>query len=262
MTYVQERFDRSVIASVFLHVGLAALVLFSSKLFPSTGLNWGSKDASPASGINVKIAGSVSGIALPTPEVVTETAPANDNPGLYKSKEPEPAPEPTKKAVEIPDPKVLKTPQPKKAAPPAPSAAKSTPPPPEIPTNAVPGGEGKPSMSYGDFSTGAGGAGLQFGDAAFGDRFGTYVNTLKRTISNNWLKSMVDARVQKAPRVYVTFDIERDGTVTNVGVQQSSGIPSLDRSAQRAVQVSSLPPLPSEYRGSKVNVIFYFEYSR
>ena len=117
-------------------------------------------------------------------------------------------------------------------------------------------------MTYGEFSTGAGQGGVGFGDAAFGDRFGTYVNTLKRIISNNWLKSMVDARVQKAPRVYITFDIERDGTVTNVGVQQGSGIPTLDRSAQRAVSVSSLPPLPSEYRGSKVNVIFYFEYSR
>jgi TonB family protein len=262
MTYAHERFDKSVVASVFLHVGLFAFVMFSPKLFPSTGLNWGSANASTGSAVSVKIAGSVSGIALPTPEVVTETAPANDNPGLYKSKPVEaPPPEPAKKAVEIPDSNVIKTPTPKKAAPPAPSAAKSTPAP-EIPPNAVPGGEGKPSMSYGDFSTGAGGAGVQFGDAAFGDRFGTYVNTLKRTISNNWLKSMVDARVQKAPRVYVTFDIERDGTVTNVSTQQSSGIPSLDRSAERAVRVATLPPLPSEYRGSKVNVSLYFEYSR
>jgi TonB family protein len=262
MTYEQERFDRSVVASVFLHAGLFAFVLFSPKFFPTTGMNWGSPNASTASGISVKIAGSVSGIALPTPEVVSETAPANDDPGFYKAKPVEAPPEPTKKAVEIPDPKVLKTPPAKKAAPSAPSAAKSTPTP-EIPPNAVPTGDGgRPSMSYGEFSTGAGAAGVGFGDAAFGDRFGTYVNTLKRTISNNWLKSMVDARVQKAPRVYVTFDIERDGTVVNVGVQQSSGIPSLDRSAQRAVSVSSLPPLPSEYRGSKVNVIFYFEYSR
>ena len=260
MTYEQERIDRFIVASVCLHGALLAFVFFSPKFFSTLGPNWGSASASAESGINVKIAGSMSGIALPTPEVVSETAPANDNPGFYKTKPVEAPPEPTKKAEPIPDPKVLKTP-PKKVAPPIPPATKSTPVP-ETPPNAVPGGEGRPSMSYGEFSTGAGAAGVGFGDAAFGDRFGTYVNTLKRTISNNWLKSMVDARVQKAPRVYVTFDIERDGTVTNVGVQQSSGIPSLDRSAQRAVSVSSLPPLPSEYRGSKVNVIFYFEYSR
>ena len=261
MTYEQERIDRFIVASVCLHGALLAFVLFSPKFFSTLGPNWGSASASAESGINVKIAGSMSGIALPTPEVVSETAPANDNPGFYKSKPDEAPPEPTKKAEPIPDPKVLKTPPAKKVAPPAPPATKSTPVP-ETPPNAVPYGEGRPSMSYGEFSTGAGAAGVGFGDAAFGDRFGTYVNTLKRTISNNWLKSMVDARVQKAPRVYITFDIERDGTVINVGVQQSSGIPSLDRSAQRAVSVSSLPPLPSEYRGSKVNVVFYFEYSR
>jgi len=118
-------------------------------------------------------------------------------------------------------------------------------------------------MSYGQFSTGAGEAGIGFGDAGFGDRYSTYVNAITRAISNNWLKSMVDSRIQKAPRVYVTFDIEKDGTISGFGVQQSSGIPSLDRSAERAVRASSpLPPLPGDYRGSKVNVIFYFEYSR
>jgi protein TonB len=262
MTYEHERFDRSVVASVFLHAGLFAFVLFSPKFLSTFGPNWGSPNASAESGINVKIVGSMSGIALPTPEVASETAPANESPGFYKTEPAAAPPVNEKKAEPIPDPKVLKTPKEKKVAPPAPPATK-TPPVPETPPNAVPYGDGgRPSMTYGEFSTGAGQGGVGFGDAAFGDRFGTYVNTLKRTISNNWLKSMVDARVQKAPRVYVTFDIERDGTVTNVGVQQSSGIPSLDRSAQRAVSVSSLPPLPSEYRGSKVNVIFYFEYSR
>jgi protein TonB len=61
----------------------------------------------------------------------------------------------------------------------------------------------------------------------------------------------------------MTFDIARDGTVSNVAVKQSSGIPSLDRSAQRAIMASSpLPPLPTDYRGSSINVLFYFEYSR
>jgi TonB family protein len=118
-------------------------------------------------------------------------------------------------------------------------------------------------MTYGQFSTGAGEAGIGFGDAGFGDRYSTYVNAITRAISNNWLKSMVDTRIQKAPRVYVTFDIEHDGTISNFGVQQSSGIPSLDRSAERAVRASNpLPQLPADYRGGKVNVVFYFEYSR
>src|SRR5262245_66248588 len=111
MTYEQERFDRSVVASVFLHAGLFAFVLFSPKFLSTLGPNWGSPSASAESGIKVNITGSMSGIALPTPEVVSETAPANDNPGFYKSKPVDAPPEPTTKSEPIPDTKVLKTQQ-------------------------------------------------------------------------------------------------------------------------------------------------------
>jgi protein TonB len=118
-------------------------------------------------------------------------------------------------------------------------------------------------LAYGQFSTGAGQAGIGFGDAAFGDKYGWYVTAITRAISNNWLKSLVDPSVQKAPRVSLSFNIARDGTVSGVTVQQSSGVPSLDRSAQRAVLASSpLAPLPGDYRGGSVSVNFYFEYSR
>jgi protein TonB len=89
------------------------------------------------------------------------------------------------------------------------------------------------------------------------------VNNITRAISGNWLKSLVDANVQRAPRVYMTFTIARDGSISDVTVKQSSGIPTLDRSAQRAILASNpLPPLPSDYRGGSVGVTFYFEYSR
>jgi TonB family protein len=259
----QERLDRFVAASVIVHVALFSLVILSPNLFPSNGPNWGSATAG-ANGISVKIVGGISGVALPTPPKVNETAAANESPGLYKSEEtaPPPLPPPDKPAELIPETKapVKTTPTPKPPpAPPAPKTAKA----PEAPTNAVPFGQGgRPALSYGQFSTGAGEAGIGFGDAVFGELYGTYVNAITRTISNNWLKSMVDSRIQKAPRVYINFDIERDGTISGVTVQQSSGVPSLDRSALRAVSASTLPPLPAGYRGSKVNVNFYFEYSR
>jgi protein TonB len=61
----------------------------------------------------------------------------------------------------------------------------------------------------------------------------------------------------------MSFDIAKDGTISNIEVKQGSGIPSLDRSAERAVRNSNpLPPLPADYRGSSVSVSFYFEYSR
>ncbi len=263
MTFEPERLDRFIVASVLLHGALFALVILSPGLFPAFGSNWGSPTGG-SGGISVKIVGNISGVPLPTPEVVQENAPANESPGFYKT-EPEPPPPPPDKAELIPETKapVKTTPTPK---PPRPAVAPSKPRPAqdEPPSNAIPYGQGgRPSLAYGQFSTGAGDAGIGFGDASFGDRYGTYVNAITRAISNNWLKSLVDARIQRAPRVYLTFDIGRDGTISNLGVKQSSGIPSLDRSAQRAVLASNpLLPLPSEYRGGSVNVIFYFEYSR
>jgi protein TonB len=268
MTYQDERpherLDRWLLASVFLHGGLFAFIILTPQLLPSFGPNWGSPTGSTNIGINAKIVGSVSGVPLPTPEVVQENAPANDSAGLYKS-EPAPTPAPDNTAEPVPEPKApiktTPTPKPKPAAP----ATKSAPPT-NTPPNAIPSGEGgRPALAYGQFSTGAGQAGAQFGDAAFGDRYGWYVTAITRAISNNWLKSLVDPSVQKAPRVYVSFDIARDGTVNCGGVvlKQSSGIPTLDRSAQRAVCASSpLPALPGDYRGGSVSVNFYFEYSR
>jgi len=263
MTLENDRLDKSIAASVFLHTALVALIVFAPRLLPSFGANWGSPTGSADAGIKVNITGGLSGVALPTPPVVTPEAPANDSPGLFKSPEPNP-PAPDKTAEPVPETKApvkaTPTPKPKPTAPPAPKAATPEPP----PSNAIPYGQGgKPALAYGQFSTGAGEAGIGFGDAAFGERYGAYVNAITRAVSSNWLKSMVDSRIQRAPRVYINFDIERDGSVSNVTVQQSSGIASLDRSAERAVRASSpLPPLPGDFRGSRVNVSFYFEYSR
>jgi protein TonB len=262
MTFEGERFDRWLMASVFFHGALFMLVLFSPNLFPSFQTNFGSASGG-AGGINVKIVGAASGIPLPTPEVVQQNAPANESPGFYKTEE-APPPPPPDKAELIPETKapVKTTPSPK---PPKPAAVpKSQPAPEPSPSNAIPYGQGgRPSMAYGQFSTGAGAAGIGFGDATFGDRYGWYVDAITRAVSQNWLKSLVDTRLAKAPRVYLSFDIARNGKISGVGVQQSSGIPSLDRSAQRAVLASDpLPALPPDYRGSSVNVVFFFEYSK
>jgi len=261
MTLERDRLDKGFVGSVLLHGALFTIVVLSPKLLFHLGPNWGSPTGG-AGGISVKVVGSSSGIPLPTPPVVNEKAPANDSPGFYTSEKPAPT-VPDKTAEPIPEKKAVikKTPAPKekKATAPSPKA----PPAPEPPSNAIPNGQGgRPALSYGQFSTGAGEAGIGFGDAAFGDKYSTYVNAITRAISNNWLKSMVDSRIQKAPRVYITFDIGRDGTISNIATQQSSGIPTLDRSAERAVRVSTLPPIPADYRGNSVNVTFYFEYSR
>jgi protein TonB len=48
-----------------------------------------------------------------------------------------------------------------------------------------------------------------------------------------------------------------------VQVEQSSGVPSLDQSAVRALQrIDTFGPLPPDYAGNKVSVEFWFDYKR
>jgi protein TonB len=57
----------------------------------------------------------------------------------------------------------------------------------------------------------------------------------------------------------VIFVIARDGTVNNIRLSQSSGSPTLDTSAVRAVQrVETFGPLPPGYSGSNVSVEYTF----
>ena len=118
-------------------------------------------------------------------------------------------------------------------------------------------------MAYSQFVNTAGEGGLSFGESNFGDTFGWYVAAVRNRISSNWLLSTISPTILTAPRVYLAFDILRNGNLTNVQVIQSSGIPEVDRSALRAVLASNpLGPLPPDYPGSKVSVEFYFDFRR
>ena len=46
-------------------------------------------------------------------------------------------------------------------------------------------------------------------------------------------------------------------------MSQSSGVPSLDQSAIRALQrIDTFGPLPNDYSGNKVSVEFWFDFKR
>ena len=108
-----------------------------------------------------------------------------------------------------------------------------------------------------------GGFGFTGGGGDFGSRYAWYVRVVQQKVSENWLKYEVDPQHQTAQRVYITFDVMRDGHPANVQVEQSSGVPSLDQSATRAIQrIDTFGPLPSDYAGNKVSVEFWFDYKR
>ncbi len=112
--------------------------------------------------------------------------------------------------------------------------------------------------------TGSGGVGVGQG-GPFGNRFGWYVDLLKRRVAEKWRTGDIDARIRSAPPVVVTFMIQRDGTVppNSVRIVQRSGNPALDYSAQRAVlEASPLPQLPPGYEKNDATVEFWFELKR
>src|SRR5262249_29385269 len=148
----------------------------------------------------------------------TPNALATENPGLYQ-KEPEPKPAPLKNAEEIP--KFQDSTKPNPAVRVNKRIQREVEPPP----NAIPTGEGgKPSITYGLVNDEGGGV-LSIGEGMFGERYGWYVEAARNRISSNWLMSTISPNVLSARRLYVRFDILRDGTITDVQLAQSSNNP-------------------------------------
>ena len=99
------------------------------------------------------------------------------------------------------------------------------------------------------------------GDNSFASLYGWYVDQINRKMSSSWNKYDVDPRTPKGARVYLVFTIHRDGSVSNLRLDQSSGSPTLDKSCQRGVQrVDTFGNLPAAYNQSTLNVGYFCEY--
>ena len=201
----------------------------------------------------------MSAVPLPAAPTEKQNVLANDSKGLTQS-QPK-AEENTPDAIAIPDKNTKK-----KKNKPDTSSKQQKEQPQEQASNVVAYGEGGPvSGPYGTFSAAGakGGFGFTGGGGDFGTRYAWYVRVVQQKVSENWLKYEVDPRISDAQRVYVSFDVQRDGHPANVQVEQSSGVPSLDQSAIRAIQrIDTFGPLPPDYSGNKVSVEFWFDYKR
>ena len=244
------------IGSVALHTALFALALFGNLIPSGRGESWG---ATAGSG-GAMSATLVSSIPLPAPQEETQNVLANESKGLTQSP-PKEIPKEEPKAIPVPERET----KPKGAR----ESAQKKPPPKEVAKvedNRIPFGQGGPvSGPYGAFASGGAKGGLSFtgGTGDFGSRFGWYVDGVRRKVSENWMKYEIDPRIDSARRVYIYFEITRSGQPVSLRVEQSSGIPSLDQSALRALQrIDTFGPLPPEYAGNYVAVEFWFDYRR
>jgi periplasmic protein TonB len=253
-----DNLKRPLTISLAMHAALAVLFI-GSAMFTQQGEGWGG----PGGAITVGVVGSLPAVPMPRPAVETTSRVVDESKGLYKA---EPKPKEVVPPDATPIPKFEKKKPPKIISRPSKLLENPTPPPP----NAVPyGGGGTPTVPYSSFAMGPGTAtqaGMGFagpGSGNFGDRFSWYVEAVQRKVSGAWLQSTVDPSIQFAPRVVVTFDILRNGSVTNIQVTQSSGNQSVDSSAVRAIRdASPMQQLPAAYSGSKVGVEFWFDFKR
>ena len=98
---------------------------------------------------------------------------------------------------------------------------------------------------------------------SFGQQFGWYRDLLEQRVGQKWRTDDVDARLQTAPPVIITFDIARNGQVRSIRILQTSNNRALDYSAQRAInEAAPFPPLPSGFERDSAQIEFWFQLKR
>ncbi len=121
------------------------------------------------------------------------------------------------------------------------------------------------------FGTGGGTGGTGGGTGTgTGDPFGVgnfpfqfYLQMISDKITANWFQSLVDPGVGGLLQTQVYFRIYKNGTISDVRVEVSSGVESFDLSARRAIQSSTpFAPLPNEYDGQYLGITLVFEHAK
>jgi protein TonB len=111
-------------------------------------------------------------------------------------------------------------------------------------------------QGFGGVASGAGGTGARLDVADF--CCPQYLVTMQSRIQRVW-----ESKQQSTGMTVVRFVIQRDGSMTNVEVERTSGNSTLDLIATRAIQLTrQLPPLPAEYPNPTLTVHLTFEYQR
>lgn len=241
-----SRLGRFVGVSAGAHAAAVVVMVFVTLLQPKA-------DFIPMDAAFVELSGAIS---LPASG---PAAPASPSPPP-----PEPAPQPPEPegahAVEkIPEPvkpkddkkKDEKKKETKKPEPPRPTPPNPGPQTPGPPGPATPGNAGPPGVSTGT-------AGITSLDAT-DPGLSWYNAAVAGALENAWVKPVLEG-VGTVQSVVVAFEIGSEGNAFNLRIDVSSGIPSLDRSALRAVQdAAPFPPPPPAARASSVRQRIRFD---
>jgi len=194
-------------------------------------------------------------VALVGP-IATSTAPSGASapaPKLAKPPAPAPAPKEAPKVREVPNPKpkeklvkIKKDPETEKPS--------------ETPDDDAE--TSKPEGSHGPASAQPAAGGAVTATVGGGDSsLGWYGAAVKAALEAAWVKPYLEDAGGTAS-VVLAFDIARDGTPRNIRVETSSGIASLDRSAQRAaIEAAPFPAVPPTWTADTIPVTMRFDLS-
>jgi len=248
----------SLAAAAALHGIALALVLVLPRLTPPPPpLSFVPVQIIPAQALGVRRPAPRPKAEKPTPlkpEPAEEPEPPAPEPPKPKPQpEPErPTPKPAKEEVPaLPEKPDKKKPEPKPEKP-RPAAAG---------TGSNPAGTAQQGDPNGEAGRRGAPTGNPLGTTAFGSqiagldnpdfKFGYYIDQLLSAIDSKWVRPPLGNEV----KAIISFRIQRDGSLTDLQVAQSSGYNSFDLAALRAVQnASPFAPLPRAYRNDSLGV--------
>jgi len=249
--YEREEWKTPLLISVAFHCALVlAGVGLGYVMHPQGNTNWGTNQGEAVEAQLVSAA-----IPIPHPQEPTPNIVATENKGVTET-QPQPKTAETEDGIPIPG-----KPLPKKKTIDKPITPTHTPPRP-VPTpveTAAPYGEGGPVTGpYGNFSAPNTKGGVSVQEASFGDKYPFYIKQIRDKVQQNWRTYEIDPRITAPHRAFIEFEVMRDGTPHNVQIAQTSGVPSLDISAKRAIErIDGFGALPE---GSVLHVQFWFDY--
>lgn len=233
-------FGAGISLAALLHVGVAAGLLASALARPIRFVN------PRAVSVRLMPAGALSGGAAVSVPAQAAPEPEPQRPRIEKAAEPPPPP--SSRAVLLPAKE-------KKSEPPSPSERTTPAPRTDAKPEAAGGARGTatgPTINAAGSGVGIGGARLDQPDF----QYSYYIQRMILAVGINWFKPAQIVPIEPVVR----FHIERDGTIADPEIETSSGLPFVDRAALRAVMAASpLPPLPTEYGGSRLGVHLIFE---
>lgn len=241
--------SRMLMLSLAAHVSVAAAFLlmpsdWRSRTAPETAVmtvSLGGAEGPDTGGMTTMADRAVQSIAKPDAPKVMETPPAAKAPEMV---EPEKL---TKPAVKPPN---IAKPRDKSTARTPTSGA-------EIKAGSANVKTGGAAIPFGGLAQGGGGAGgvrLDVQNFCCPE----YLALMVQKIKQNW-----NANQGATGQPEIKFTIRRDGVLTNVELEKSSGQALLDLEARRAVhKTAQLPPLPKEFPGTLLTVHLSFDFQR